>query len=108
MRITKEEFIYYLDMICDIYKSIDDFTDIIKVRYGVQVGVDSLSKICNINKLIGMLSAWCNDDEDWIDWYVYETECGSKKRVVVLGDKKYIIKTSYDLWDFLQLLNNKG
>ena len=107
MRITKEEFIYYLDMICDIYKSMVDFTDIVKTRYGVQVDVDSLTKICNIDKLIAMLSEWYDDDEDWIDWYIYATECGNRERVAMLGDKKYVIKTSYDLWNFLQLLNNK-
>ncbi|WIL01330.1 hypothetical protein CRP6_000050 [Riemerella phage vB_RanS_CRP6] len=57
------------------------------------------------NILMKILKEEMNDSEDYIEWFCWETDFGSKPLCILHEDKEMYLKTPKELYDFLK--NNK-
>ena len=60
-----------------------------------------------LNNLIDILNYALsgNNDEDWVSWWIYETDFGKHTNTVYTGDNEdnmaFTLTTAEDLWDFV-------
>lgn len=58
-----------------------------------------------IDGYIELLKMFIDDDDDFIDYFIYECNFGSKEGWVTFKEIKYSLKTPEDLYDFLSIYN---
>lgn len=105
MVITKKEFIQYVSLVCSNYLELlqmERFEGrVMRCYSGVSLYRSNISTVANI------VADWDEDIVDYIKWYIYESRGGTEEYITTLNNKCYILKTPEDLWDFLQLSENK-
>ena len=98
---NKEQFIRYMNVICDRYKMLNRlYDDVVKIT---GVNPDKLIEITNIQFAIDMLAEWVGDTDEWMDWFINEKECGKKKLEVRDMDGTIVPSDNpEDIWNLIQ------
>lgn len=86
----------------DIYLATDWSIDLFNL-------FSSINNKYNLNlsdNIISILEDVFNDEEGWINYWAYELDYGTRAEEfeIKLEDKKYILKTTKDLYDFLKIV----
>ena len=103
---TKEKFIKYVNVILEIYNKSIKIDTMLERELGCRT--DIMTSSSNIDIIIRMFKDWyVGDDDDWLEWYVYESDGGTKECHAFIYDNVYRIKTPEDLWNYMQLNNSK-
>lgn len=99
---NKEQFIKLMTVIKERYYSLECVYNKLNDLFG-DVGDKFMSNV-SMFPIIKTISEIIGDDENWIEWYVYEKEWGTKEDVGVAdGDGNVISsKTLEDLWELIQ------
>lgn len=99
---TKEQFIKYLDIICTKYKALEEMYDDLERFTGVVS--DRIINTTSIDPMISMLAEWTGDSDKWIEWYIYDKQCGKIDDIYVKDkDGSIIPSDSYDdIWNLIQ------
>lgn len=97
--LTKEMFIDIMLAIRDMYNAGSDFYDKISDLFGAcsEKVVDVLFP----DKIIDAMSDIMDDQEGWIDWYIYENDWGRRKFDVMYDNEKVPSETLDDLWQLI-------
>lgn len=101
--IEKTEFMKHMDHIMAIMDMQDDIGDIGRGKYGTQFMFE-LTFPTLIDDVIELLEAATNDEDDNIQYFLFELDCGRqwKPGMVVTADGTDIpMKTLDDLWNIL-------
>lgn len=97
------------------YTDFERYMNIIKKQY------DWIESVCNvlnaavnemftgISTSIELLERCMNDTNDWISWYIYETEWGEEEDMldVTIDGEPFKVKTIKDLYDVIMEVNNE-
>ena len=101
MRLSKKEFIEYVNKYKSMLKEESDLIDILNVNPEWKPGEW-------LNNYYDLLSHLCELPKDPIygtdlDWFFYETDFGKNKdfRVIINGTKRWDIKDAGTLYDYL-------
>ena len=98
---NKEQFIRYMNVICDRYEMLNRlYDDVIRLTGIIP---DDLIAKTEVSPMIDMLTEWSGDVTGWIDWFVYEKECGKKKLEVRDTDGTIVPSDNpEDIWNLIQ------
>lgn len=97
------------------YTEFEHYMNIIKKQY------DWIENVCNvlnvavnemftgISMSIELLERCMNNANDWIGWYIFETEWGEKEDMldVTIDGEIFKVKTIKDLYDVIMEMNNE-
>lgn len=97
---SKEQFIKTMEEIKTLFDDIDNVHSAFK-KLDPDFGGFCISRVDNM--MMAILKIAMNDESDWISYYVYELEWGSKwkKGMVKIGRKDVALKTFEDLYSIL-------
>lgn len=100
--ITKEQFINYIERIME-YMSIEDEVNSVFRKYKSEFNQFSFCEYEGL--VVDILETILKDDGEWISWWLYETECGSKKDLcsITWEGKTWCIETPSVLYDWLMV-----
>ena len=108
MIITYEQFKKCIKSIIDQYKYIDKIYD----ATDGMINLWENEKLTTYNALYDLLRDLTNDKNDWIEYWLYDCECGKRKDFCdSVSDKdgnKIPFTTTKDLWDILVMNDKKG
>ena len=95
---TQLEKLKILDDVVSSHKSLEDMCNKLEAFTGI--AHDAL--IFNTMREVAELSQdyakqLVGDDNNWLDWYIYENDCGSKELKASIGLRMRKIKTTKDL-----------
>ena len=99
---NKEQFIKLMTVIKERYYSLENVYDKLYELFG-----DVCDKFINNTSLfpiIKTISEIIGDKENWIDWYIYEKEWGTKEDMKVTDINNNVVpsETLEDLWELIQ------
>lgn len=99
---TKEQFIKLMTVIKERHDSLENVYDKLDDIFG-GVG-DRFVANTSLFPIVKVISDIVGDDNEWIEWYIYEKEWGTNKDLEVTDDNHNIIpsKTLEDLWELIQ------
>lgn len=101
--ITKEKFIYYMDELIRKHKELNSLYDAVENITGAIP--DTLIDTTNESLEIELLKELVEDKENWIDWFIFECDCGDNNdfaQVVDRNGKEIPVKNSKDLWNLIK------
>lgn len=93
------------------YSEFEYYMNIVKNQYDWVINVcDVLNAVVNemfdgINISIELLERCMSDDNDWISWYIFETEWGKRKDMltVTIRDVEIVLDSLEELYRVLEL-----
>lgn len=99
---NKEQFIKLMTVIKERYYSLECVYNKLNDLFG-DVGDKFMSNV-SIFPIIKTISEIIGDNEDWIEWYVYEKEWGIKEDMEVTDVNNNVVpsETLEDLWELIQ------
>ena len=99
---NKEQFIKLMTIIKERYYSLESIYDKLNELFG-DVS-DRFIDNTSLFPIIKTISEIISDDENWIEWYVYEKEWGTKEDVSVADGDGNVVpsETLEDLWELIQ------
>ena len=99
---TKEQFIKLMAVVKERYCLLESIYDKLDKLFG-EVG-DKFINNTSLFPIIKTISEIIGDDENWIEWYVYEKEWGIKEDIEVTDVNNNIVpsETLEDLWKLIQ------
>lgn len=102
IKMTKEQFIKLMTVIKERYYSLESIYDKFNDLFG-DVGYKFISNT-SLFPIIKTISEIIGDNEDWIEWYVYEKEWGIKEDMEVTDVNNNVVpsETLEDLWELIQ------
>lgn len=97
----KDTFIKYMNEIIKQYDTIDELYDDFTRLFGNFDGV--VSEAMTVSLPIKILAEAMEDTDEWIDYFVYECDCGRSGRTRVNNDSGEFVpfETVEDLWNVL-------
>ena len=99
---NKESFIKALVPVEKIMLFQSDYYDLMNCyRFGCGAGIYSVTDPL-INTIVELLAEEMGDIYDWIDWWVFETECGHKDPVVKKENIEYMLWDAEGLYYFIK------
>ncbi len=102
VKMVKEQFIKLMTVIKERYYLLESIYDKLNGLFGDVSDrfIDSTS----LFPIIKTISEIIGDDEDWIEWYVYEKEWGTKEDLGVADGDGNVVpsETLEDLWELIQ------
>lgn len=108
--INKKEFVRSINSIQNYFTKLDKID---KVNTDISIGISDMAGEV-VDSLIRVLCVAVNTDPDRqycddISWFIFETDFGKKKDTnwIKYKNKKYIINTAEDLYDFLEFFNKE-
>jgi len=94
MKLTYEEFDKYVQNAINDMDHLESLYD----YYSEKV----LDKMFDHRRIyLEMLEVMCGDTGGWIDYYIYETDCGKKDMEITINDEIFIMKNTKDLYDMI-------
>ena len=104
---TKEQFIRLMEAIKERYYTIERIYDKLDDVFG-SVG-DSFINETSITPIIDVVSEIVEDNNKWIEWYVYEKNWGTDERLTVTDNNGNEIPsvTLEDLWNLILTTENE-
>ena len=99
---TKEQFIKLMTVIKERYYSLESIYDKFNDLFG-DIG-DKFINNTSLFPIIKTISEIIDDDENWIEWYIYEKEWGTKEDMEVTDVNNNVVpsETLEDLWELIQ------
>lgn len=99
---NKEQFIKLMIVVKERYYSLESIYDKFNELFG-DVG-DRLIDNTSLFPIIKTISEIIGDNEDWIGWYIYEKEWGTKEDMEVTDVNNNVVssETLEDLWELIQ------
>ena len=99
---TKEHFIKLMTVIKERYCSLENVYDKLDDIFG-DVG-DRFVANTSLFPIIKVISDIVGDDNEWIEWYIYEEEWGTKEDMKVTDVNNNVVpsETLEDLWELIQ------
>lgn len=99
---TKEQFIKLMAVVKERYCLLESIYDKLDKLFG-EVG-DKFINNTSLFPIIKTISEIIGDDENWIEWYIYEKEWGTKEDMEVTDVNSNIVpsETLGDLWELIQ------
>lgn len=103
---NKEQFIKLMavikerhDSLENVYDKLDDIFGDVEDRFVANTSLFPIIKV--ISDIVG-------DDNEWIEWYIYEKEWGTKEDMEVTDVNNNVVpsETLEDLWELIQ--SSKG
>lgn len=99
---NKEKFIKLMTIIKERYYSLESIYDKLNELFGDVSDrfIDDIS----LFPIIKIISEIIGDDENWIEWYIYEKEWGTKEDMKVTDINNNVVpsETLEDLWELIQ------
>ena len=102
----KEKFIKYVRKICEIYNKATSLDATLERE--LNCTSDVAINLSNIHLMTQMLDDWCGYEDEWVEWYVFESDGGHADCICGIGNDDYTISTPEGLWEYLTLLYNEG
>lgn len=102
----KEKFIKYVRKICEIYNKAMSLDATLERE--LNCISDVAINLSNVHLMTQMLDDWCGYEDEWVEWYVFESDGGHKECFAYIYDDKYPIESPDDLWQFLEILYYEG
>ena len=106
MNISKEKFVYYVTKICEIYDKAIKLDNTLEKE--LDCTTDMFVNLSNVQLMAQMLDDWCGYEDEWVEWYVFESDGGHADCICGIGNDDYTISTPEGLWEYLTLLYNEG
>ena len=102
VKMTKEQFIKLMTVIKERYYSLESIYDKFNDLFG-DVG-DKFISNTSLFPIIKTISEIIGDNEEWIEWYIYEKEWGTKEDMEVTDVNNNVVpsETLEDLWELIQ------
>lgn len=97
--LDKDTFINYMNEIIDQYDTIAELYESIDKIFGIGDGI--ISQVMSVSLPIKILADVMNDTSGWIEYYIYECDCGRSVNKVLIDDKEVAFETLEDLWNVL-------
>ena len=102
----KEKFIKYVRKICEIYNKAMSLDATLERE--LNCTSDVAINLSNVHLMTQMLDDWCGYEDDWVEWYVFESDGGHADCICGIGNDDYTISMPEGLWEYLTLLYNEG
>ena len=104
---TKEQFIQLMEVIKERYYKIEEIYDKLDDVFG-SVG-DLFIDETSMTPIIDVISEIVEDNNKWIEWYVYEKNWGTDERLTVTDNNGNEIpsETLEDLWNLIHTTENE-
>ena len=99
---NKEQFIKLMTVIKERHNSLENVYDKLDDIFG-DVG-DRFVANTSLFPIIKVISDIVGDDNEWIEWYIYEKEWGTKEDMEVTDVNNNVVpsETLEDLWELIQ------
>lgn len=100
---TKEQFIQLMEVIKERYYKIEEIYDKLDDVFG-SVG-DLFIDETSMTPIIDVISEIVEDNDKWIEWYVYDKNWGTDERLTVTDNNSNEIpsETLEDLWELIHM-----
>ena len=104
---TKEQFIKLMEAIKERYYTIERIYDKLDDVFG-SVG-DLFIDETSMTPIIDVITEIIEDNDKWIEWYVYEKNWGTDERLTVMDNNGNEIpsETLEDLWNLIHTIENE-
>ena len=104
---TKEQFIRLMEAIKERYYTIEKIYDKLDDIFGC-VG-DLFIDETSMTPIIDVISEIVEDNDKWIEWYVYDKNWGTDERLTVTDNNGNEIpsETLEDLWNLIHTIENE-
>ena len=104
---TKEQFIKLMEVIKERYYKIEEIYDKLDDVFG-SVG-DLFIDETSMTPIIDVISEIVEDNNKWIEWYVYDKNWGTDERLTVMDNNGNEIpsETLEDLWNLILTTENE-
>ena len=104
---TKEQFIQLMEVIKERYYKIEEIYDKLDDVFG-SVG-DLFIDETSMTPIIDVISEIVEDNNKWIEWYVYDKNWGTDERLTVMDNNGNEIpsETLEDLWNLILTTENE-
>ena len=104
---TKEQFIRLMEVIKERYYKIEEIYDKLDDVFG-SVG-DLFIDETSMTPIIDVISEIVEDNNKWIEWYVYDKNWGTDERLTVTDNNGNEIpsETLEDLWNLIHTIENE-
>ena len=104
---TKEQFIKLMEAIKERYYTIEKIYDKLDDVFG-SVG-DLFIDETSMTPIIDVITEIIEDNDKWIEWYVYDKNWGTDERLTVTDNNGNEIpsETLEDLWDLIHTTSNE-
>ena len=97
--LDKDTFINYMNEIIDQYDTVEELYESIDKIFGVGDGI--ISQVMSVSLPVKILADVMNDTGGWIEYYIYESDCGHSTGEVFIDDEEIKLETPEDLWNIL-------
>ena len=99
--LDKETFVNCLNKIMKQYDAINELYDDFTRLFGNFEGM--VSEVVSVDLPIKILAEAVDDKDEWIEYFIYECDCGRWKKEIKWWDeeKKLIIETPEQLYDII-------
>lgn len=97
--LDKDTFIKYMNEIIDQYYVIEELYESIDKIFGISDGI--ISQAMSVSLPVKILADAMNDTSGWIEYYIYECDCGRSTGEVFIDDEEVKLETLDDLWNVL-------
>lgn len=98
--LDKDTFVKYMNEIIKQYDAIEELYESIDKVFGV-TGEGLIANIASVSLPIKILVDAMNDTDEWIEYYIYEGDCGRSTGKVFIDDKEIKLEMPEDLWELL-------
>ena len=98
--LDKNTFIKYMDEIVKQYDAIEELYECIDKVFGATCE-GLIANIMSVSLPIKILANAMNDTNGWIEYYIYESDCGRSTGEVYIDDEEIKLGTVEDLWNLL-------
>ena len=104
---TKEQFIQLMEVIKERYYKIEEIYDKLDNVFG-SVG-DLFVDETSMTPIIDVIAEIIEDNDKWIEWYVYDKNWGTDERLTVTDNNGNEIpsETLEDLWNLIHTTENE-
>ena len=104
---TKEQFIQLMEVIKERYYTIEKIYDKLDDVFG-SVG-DLFIDETSMTPIIDVITEIIEDNDKWIEWYVYDKNWGTDERLTVTDNNSNEIpsETLEDLWNLIHMTENE-
>ena len=100
-KLTKEEFVKIIEEFVSLKNDEYAVHEALK-KFDPDFGFFSLSRYETL--LVRILESALNDKSQWISWWIYEKECGKRKKMTVSDKKGKALpsRTPGDIWELIK------
>ena len=95
--LNKDTFINCINEIIAQYDAIEELYESIDKIFGI--GGGKISEVMSVSLPVKILADAMNDTGGWIEYYIYECDCGRSTGEVFIDDEEIKLETPEDLWE---------